>query len=46
MAAAVDGLEDGEGEDPDFLARLRDVATSFDLGDGEKRVVDLRVMRR
>ena len=46
LAVAIDGLEEGEGEDPDFLARLRDIAATFDLAEGEKRVVDLRVFQR
>jgi hypothetical protein len=46
LAAAIDGLEEGEGEDPDFLARAREIATSFDLADGETRVVDLRLFQR
>jgi hypothetical protein len=46
LAAAIDGIEEGEGEDPDFLARIRDLATAFDLGDGERRVVDLGIIRR
>jgi hypothetical protein len=46
LAAAVDGLEEGEGADPEFLARIRDYATAFDLADGEKRVIDLRVIQR
>ena len=46
LAVAIDGLEEGESEDPDFLARIRDIATSFDLAEGEKRVVDVRVFQR
>jgi hypothetical protein len=46
LAVAVDGLEEGEGDDPEFLARIRDYATAFDLADGEKRVVDLQVVQR
>jgi hypothetical protein len=46
LAVAIDGLEEGEGEDPEFLARIRDIATSFDLADGEKRVVDVGVFQR
>jgi hypothetical protein len=46
LAVAVEGLEDGEGEDPDLLARVRDRATRFDLADGERRVLDLPVIRR
>jgi hypothetical protein len=46
LAVAIDGLEDGEGEDPEFLARIRDIATGFDLAEGETRVVDVRVFQR
>jgi hypothetical protein len=46
LAAAVNALEEGEADDPDFLARIRDLATSFDLADGEKRVLNLNVIQR
>ena len=46
LAIAVDSLEEGEGEDPAFLARVRDLGLAFDLADGEKRVLDLEVMQR
>ena len=46
LAVAVDSLEEGEGEDPVFLARVRDLGIAFDLADGEKRVVDLKMIRR
>jgi hypothetical protein len=46
LAAAVDALEEGEAEDPDFLARIRDLATGFDLADAEKRVINLTVIQR
>jgi hypothetical protein len=46
LAVAVDSLEEGEGEDPAFLARVRDVAVALDLAEGEKRVIDLEVIQR
>jgi hypothetical protein len=46
LAVAVDSLEEGEGEDPAFLARIRDLGAAFDLADGEKRVIDLKVIQR
>ena len=46
LAAAVDALEEGEAEDPDFIARIRDQATSFDQADGEKRVLNFNVLQR
>jgi hypothetical protein len=42
LAATVQGLEDGQAGDPEFLARIRDGATDFSLGDGESRALDLR----
>ena len=46
LAAAVAVLEEGEGEDPEFLARIRDLAVRFDLAEGESRALDLRVIPR
>lgn len=46
LAVAVDGLEEGEGEDPEFLARVVDLGVRFDLAEGQGRVVDLRVTPR
>jgi hypothetical protein len=46
LAVAVDALADGEGDDPDFLARIRERATVFSLAEGEKRVLDLPLVRR
>jgi hypothetical protein len=46
LAVAVAGLEDGEGEDPEFLARIRDLGARFDLAEGENRIVDVRVIPR
>jgi hypothetical protein len=43
LAIAVQGLEDGQAGDPEFLATIRDRATRLSLKDGEAKVVDLRV---
>jgi hypothetical protein len=42
LAVPVQALEDGQAGDPEFLARIRPLATSFSLNDGESRVVNLR----
>lgn len=46
LAVAVDFLEDGEWTDPEFLERARTGATTFSLSEGERRAVDLRLVRR
>jgi protocatechuate 3,4-dioxygenase beta subunit len=44
LAIAVDYLEEGEEHDPELLTQWASRATSFTLGDGETRAVDLRVI--
>jgi hypothetical protein len=46
LAAAVDYIDDGEGEDPQFLERLRARATSVSLGEGQRRSIQLDVIAR
>lgn len=46
LAVAVDYLEDGEHNDPEFLGRMRDMALGFPLGDGEARSLDLTLVER
>jgi hypothetical protein len=46
LAAAVSYLEEGEAEDPEFLAALRDRATSVSLREGETKTIELRVIER
>ncbi|HEY1307084.1 MAG TPA: carboxypeptidase-like regulatory domain-containing protein [Vicinamibacterales bacterium] len=46
LAAAVDYLEDGEQNDPQFLERLRIRATSFSIGEGEQRSLRLEPTSR
>ncbi|MGH9236855.1 MAG: carboxypeptidase regulatory-like domain-containing protein [Vicinamibacterales bacterium] len=43
LAIALDYLEQGQEHDPDLLTAWARVATSFTLGDGESRTVDLTV---
>ena len=45
-AVAVDYLEDGEEQDPQFLERLRSRAMTFSLGEGEQRSVVLDPITR
>ena len=46
LAFAVQGLEDGQANDPEFLASIREKATSFSLSEGETRALDLRFSPR
>jgi hypothetical protein len=46
LAAAVSYLEEGDAEDPEFLAGLRDRATSVSLRDGETKTIELRLVER
>lgn len=43
LVVALQGLEDGQAGDPDFLASVKDVASKFDLGDGETKAVDVKL---
>ena len=43
LVVAVQGLEDGQAGDPDFLTSVRDAATRFELGDGETKSVDVKL---
>ncbi len=46
LAAAVSRLEDGDAEDPEFLAQLRGRASSVSLREGETKTIELRVIER
>jgi hypothetical protein len=46
LAVAVDYLEEGEANDPEFLAEMKDKATTFSLGDGETRSISLKLVTR
>ena len=43
LVVAVQGLEDGQAGDPEFLAAARDAATRFTLTDGETKAVDVKL---
>jgi Carboxypeptidase regulatory-like domain len=46
LVVAVQGLEDGQAGDADFLASLRSQGTEFSLDEGATRSVDLRFRQR
>jgi hypothetical protein len=46
LAVAVDFLDEGEFGDPEFLEAVRGVATKLTLGDGEAKVLDLKLVKR
>jgi hypothetical protein len=43
LIIAVQNLEQGQGGDPEFLAKARDEAKAFSLNEGETKAVDLRL---
>jgi hypothetical protein len=43
LAVALQGLEDGQAGDPEFLASIRDLGTKVELGDGETKSVDVKL---
>jgi protocatechuate 3,4-dioxygenase beta subunit len=43
LVVALQGLEDGQAGDPEFLATIKDLATRLDLGDGESKAVDVKL---
>ncbi len=46
LAVAVDYLEEGEANDPEFLAAMKAKASTLSLGDGESKAVDLKLITR
>lgn len=46
LVAAVDSLEEGEWQDPEFLERLREPATRVSVRDGETKTVGLQLLAR
>ena len=40
----VHGLEDGQSSDPEFLTRALDYATAFDIGEGEAKALNLKLV--
>jgi hypothetical protein len=45
LAVALEYLEEGQSEDPDYLEALRPLATRFTLGEGETKTLDLKVTK-
>jgi hypothetical protein len=43
LAVALQGLEDGQAGDPEFLASIKDLGTKVELGDGESKAVDVKL---
>lgn len=43
LVVALQGLEDGQAGDPDFLAAAKEVATKIALGDGETKSIDVKL---
>jgi len=41
LVVALQGLEDGQAGDPDFLATIKDLGTKFTLAEGETKAVDV-----
>ena len=45
LAVAVEAIEEGQESDPEFLERLRSLATAFTLGEGEQRSMCLKIVQ-
>jgi hypothetical protein len=43
LIAAVQGLEDGQAGDPEFLARIKPEASKLGLNDGETKAADVQL---
>jgi hypothetical protein len=43
LVVALQGLEDGQAGDPEFLASIRDSGTRLGIGDGETKAVDVKL---
>jgi protocatechuate 3,4-dioxygenase beta subunit len=43
LVVALQGLEDGQAGDPDFLATVKDLATKLELSEGENKAVDVKL---
>ena len=43
LAVALQGLEDGQAGDPEFLATIKELATRVELSEGESKSVDVKL---
>ena len=46
LVVALQGLEDGQAGDPEFLATVKDLAAKLDLGDGEAKAIDVKLAQK
>jgi hypothetical protein len=46
LVVALQGLEDGQAGDPEFLAAVKELATKLELAEGESKAVDVRLSAR
>jgi hypothetical protein len=46
LVVALQGLEDGQAGDPEFLATVKDLATKFSIAEGETKAVDVKLSAR
>ncbi len=46
LAAAVEYLQEGEAQDPEFLERLKPRATAVAIGEGDRKIADLAMIGR
>jgi hypothetical protein len=44
LMIGVDGIEDGQWQDPEFLRSVKDLATRFAIGENETKVQDVTVV--
>ena len=43
LIVALQGLEEGQAGDPDFLAAIKDLGTKVELGEGENKSADVKL---
>jgi protocatechuate 3,4-dioxygenase beta subunit len=43
LVVALQGLEDGQAGDPEFLSSVKELATRLELGEGESKAVDIKL---
>jgi protocatechuate 3,4-dioxygenase beta subunit len=43
LVVALQGLEDGQAGDPEFLATVKELGTKLDIADGETKAVDVKL---
>ena len=46
LVVALQGLEDGQAGDPEFLATVKELGAKFSLGEGETKAVDVKLSTR